>query len=158
VVVATNVVAGDPDLDYALLRLEDKPALADRSCLSLAAEEPVSRGSRLNIVQCPGGGPLRFAIRNNFCAGRGDRPNQIRYLTDTRSGSSGAPVLDDNWRAVAMHRGAKEVKPEVHRDEAGVSEVIKFYNEGISIHDILRHLPADIRKEIETAQEAAFPT
>ena len=30
----------------------------------------------------------------------------IRYFTDTDFGSSGAPVCDDAWRVVALHRGA----------------------------------------------------
>jgi V8-like Glu-specific endopeptidase len=155
VVAATGVVADDAVLDYALLRLEAKPELADRTRMPLAANAPLQRGARLNIVQCPGGGPLRFAIRNNFCVGSGDQPHKIRYLTDTKSGSSGAPVLDDNWQVVAMHRGAKEVKTEAHRGEAGVSEVAKFHNEGIAIHEILRRLPAKARKEIEAAQQGA---
>jgi hypothetical protein len=155
VVKATKVVADDALLDFALLRLEDE--LTDRSCMNLADSEPPPRGARLNIVQCPGGGPLRFAIRNNFCVGGGERPYQLRYLTDTDSGSSGAPVLNDSWRVVALHRGAKKVRPEAYRGEDGALDVAKFHNEGVAIHAILRCLPASAREEIEAAQERVKP-
>jgi hypothetical protein len=153
VVKATELVASDAKLDFALLRLANRVERPKRHPMALADEAPLQRGARLNIVQCPGGGPLRFAIRNNFCVGFGD--HKVRYLTDTKTGSSGAPVLDDNWRVVAMHRGANPVKPEAHPNEAGKSEVAKFHNEGIVIHEILRRLPADARAEIEAAQVRA---
>jgi endonuclease G len=139
-------------LDFALLRLEDKPELTARRCMGLAPNSPLQRGARLNIVQCPGGGPLRYAIRNNFFVGIGQKPHQVRYLTDTVSGSSGSPVLDDNWRVVAMHRGAKEIDPQAYKGEDGSLQVVKYHNEGIAIHDILSRLPADVKVEIEAAK------
>ena len=100
----------------------------------------------------PGGGPLRYAIRNNFFVGLGQRPYQMRYLTDTLKGSSGAPVLDDSWQVVAIHHGYKKVDPALYDKEAGKSEVVKYHNEGIVISDILSDLPAVIQHEISTAQ------
>jgi len=123
-VAATGVVASDSELDYALLRLQDSPELPPRHCMALVTENsPLRRGARLNIVQCPGGGPLRYAIRNNFFVGMGSQGHQVRYLTDTVPGSSGSPVLDDNWQVVAMHRGAKEVSPEAYKVEGGTSKL-----------------------------------
>ncbi|MFC9356443.1 trypsin-like serine peptidase [Rhodococcus sp. NPDC057014] len=149
----SEVVTSNRELDYALLRLADSAELADRKQVSLMRERPdLPRGARLNIVQCPGGGPLRYAIRNNFFVGYGDKPYQIRYLTDTLRGSSGAPVLDDNWQAVALHRGFKRVNPDLYKGEAGKSEIVKFHNEGIVIHDILAHLPRTVLQEIKDAQ------
>lgn len=28
----------------------------------------------------------------------------VRYFTDTEAGSSGAPVFNDNWEVIALHR------------------------------------------------------
>jgi V8-like Glu-specific endopeptidase len=152
-VAAKELVASSRELDYALLRLEDSPDLAVRYRMVLTPRNaPLQQGVRLNIVQCPGGGPLRFAIRNNFFVGTGEKRYQIRYLTDTVPGSSGSPVLDDNWQVVAMHRGAKEVNPQLYKGEAGKSDVVKYHNEGIGIHEILSGLPDAPRKEIEAAQ------
>ena len=110
-----EVVASNRELDYALLRLPDDASLADRHQVAMVRERPeLPRGTRLNIVQCPGGGPLRYAIRNNFFVGLGQRPYQMRYLTDTLRGSSGAPVLDDSWQVVAIHHGYKKVDPALY--------------------------------------------
>jgi Trypsin-like peptidase domain len=148
-----EVVASNRELDYAVLRLRDDGSLAERRQVALVRERPeLARGTRLNIVQCPGGGPLRYAIRNNFFVALGQHPYQMRYLTDTLRGSSGAPVLDDRWQVVAIHHGYKKVDPAFYDKEAGKSEVVKYHNEGIVISDILSDLPAIIQHEISTAQ------
>lgn len=142
-VTAAAVVVSSRELDYALLRLPDTASLAGRRQIAVLPHRPdLGRGARLNIVQCPGGGPLRYAIRNNFFVGLGQRPYEMRYLTDTREGSSGAPVLDDSWQVVAMHRGFKKVNPGLYQAEAGKTELVKYHNEGIVISDILLDLPA----------------
>ena len=151
-----EVVQSSRELDYALLRLPDSATLVGREQIALTRDRPeLSRGARLNIVQCPGGGPLRYAIRNNFFVGLGQYPYQMRYLTDTREGSSGSPVLDDSWQVVAMHHGFKKVDPGLYKGEAGKSEVVKYHNEGIVIHDILDHLPTAAQQEVKDAQEWA---
>jgi len=152
-VSVAEVVTSSRELDYALLRLADKASLADRLQVAVVRERPeLLRGTRLNIVQCPGGGPLRYAIRNNFFVGLGQRPYQMRYLTDTLRGSSGAPVLDDSWQVVAMHHGYKQVDPSLYDKEAGKSGVVKYHNEGIVISDILSDMSTVIRQEISVAQ------
>ena len=152
-VSVAEVVDSDRELDYALLRLADSAALSGREQIAVVRERPdLPRGARLNIVQCPGGGPLRYAIRNNFFVGPGQHPYEMRYLTDTRQGSSGSPVLNDSWQVVAMHKGYKKVDPGLFQAETGKSEVVKYHNEGIVITDILRRLPAVIRDEINNAQ------
>jgi endonuclease G, mitochondrial len=149
----TEVVDHDRDLDYALLRLPDSPALSHREQLAVARDRPdLPQGARLNIVQCPGGGPLRYAIRNNFFVGPGRRPYQMRYLTDTLKGSSGSPVLNDNWQVVALHHGYKKVDPGLYQDENGKTGLVKYHNEGILLSYILDHLPTAVRDEIGDAQ------
>jgi endonuclease G, mitochondrial len=152
-VTVAEVVSSDRTLDYALLRLAAEPPLADRRQMALRQGGPaLSRGTRLNIVQCPGGGPLTFAIRNNFYVGPGQQAYHLRYLTDTREGSSGSPVLDDTWQVVAMHHGFQQVKAQRQPGEAGLSQVAKFHNEGTTLEEILAHLPAAPRDEIRRAQ------
>jgi hypothetical protein len=141
------------DLDYALLRLKDSAELSNRRNLAVTRDKPeFVRGLRLNVVQCPDGGPLRFAIRNNFCVGGGAKPFQVRYLTDTKLGSSGSPVLDDSWQVVALHYGATRVDPALYQADKGFSGVAKYHNEGSSIHAILEDLPKAAREEVYAAQ------
>lgn len=143
-----ELVAFDRPLDYALLRLEKTEAVMSRGQLAVAhTQPPLVQGSRLNIVQHSGGGPLRYAIRNNFYIGAGQAPFQLRYLTDTQAGSSGSPVLIDTWEVVAMHHAFREVPKETYK-----GDTIKYHNEGIAIHAILDSLPPAVRQEIEVSQ------
>ncbi|WP_127507276.1 trypsin-like serine peptidase [Actinoplanes solisilvae] len=145
-VPVTALVAANETLDYAVLRLTDDK----RAPLPRALGRPVfHEGMRLNIVQCPGGGPLRYAIRNNFFVAAGSRPERVRYVTDTLQGSSGAPILDDDWQVVAMHRGYHKIDPAKLAGDAPRSAVVKFLNEGVVIADILADLPSALREEIE---------
>ncbi len=142
----TELIHSNVDLDYALLRLVK--ATEERGYLPLVHQHPkLETGIRLNIVQHPRGGPMRFAIRNNFYVGKANTDNRIRYLTDTEPGSSGSPVLNDSWHVIAMHRGYQEIPEEVYK-----GELIRYHNEGIAIHAILKDLPMSVSEEIKIVQ------
>lgn len=141
-----ELVCSDPDLDYALIRLESATQLDKREPLSIV-QQPLTLhiGDRLNIVQYPKGGPLKYAIRNNFYVGTGDTSRYIRYLTDTEGGASGSPVLNDAWQVVGMHHAYRQVPKEEYK-----GQVIKYHNQGVAIHAILSNLPLAVRQEIKT--------
>lgn len=94
-------------LDYAVLRLSNKQDAKARPPLSLRRgrlvlpPDPESYPS-LNIIQHPSGGPKMLAFRNNRLAKVED--TDLWYFTDTERGSSGSPVLDDNWQVVGLHK------------------------------------------------------
>lgn len=147
-----ELIHANVELDYALLRLPthsllNKP-LMDWGCLSIAAPDvEIPRGSRLNIVQHPQGRPQCVAIRNNFYVDnvpKSTLPNRIRYLTDTEPGSSGSPVFNDQWQVVALHHASVKIP----QSQQYRGEVIRYHNQGIDIHAILKHLPENIRQEI----------
>lgn len=152
-VPVAEVVQSNATYDYALLRLADDAALTARKPLPIPKSAQVlTRGARLNVVQYPGGGPLRFAIRNNFFVGTGKQTYHLRYLTDTLQGSSGSPVLDDSWQVVALHHGAQKIDPALYQAEPGMSGIVKFHNQGVDIHAILKDLAPAIAGEIARAQ------
>jgi endonuclease G, mitochondrial len=106
----TELVAWDPALDYALLRLD--PAAPERPPLRLGQKFTPTKSAdayiAVNIIQHPGGLAKKFGIRNNLLTAATD--TELRYFTDTFGGSSGSPVLNDQWEAIALHRGATWVK------------------------------------------------
>lgn len=156
--------ASDDRLDYALLRLREPESVADRMRLPLISQQPaIDRGYRLNIAQHSGGGPLIYAIRNNFYVGTGSSAEYLRYLTDTEPGASGSPVMNDLWDVIGLHHAAQPIPPEYYAslpqerfrtlpEETAKGEVITYHNEGIAIHAILRDLSDALRAEIAQAQ------
>lgn len=73
------------------------------------------------------------------------------YLTsDTRGGSSGSPVLTDDWKVVALHRGTRRVENVNFRGRSTA-----FVNVGTQMTSIMRHLEEhspEVHAEIAAAQ------
>jgi endonuclease G, mitochondrial len=55
----------------------------------------------VSIIQHPNGEPKQLAIRENRVVDI--LPDFVHYQTDTAPGSSGSPVLNDQWEVVALH-------------------------------------------------------
>ena len=147
------LLAHNQDLDYAVVQLTETHKIADRLPLRIIEQQPqVMRGSRLNIAQHANGGPLLYAIRNNFFVQNGENVAFMRYQTDTEPGASGAPVCDDAWNVVALHRASIEVAPRQVAEEVieGRPVLVNVLNEAVTIHAILMDLPAPIRDRIIT--------
>lgn len=145
---ASELVAWDEELDYAVLRLTGAPSdtflRIATAPLAVDKDTPVA----LNIIQHPGGEPKRIALRNNL-AFEADEMD-VRYFTDTRGGSSGSPVLTDDWTVVALHRGTRRVT-----DVSFQGKSTAYVNVGTQLSAIMRHLREhnpQIHDEIAAAQ------
>jgi len=149
-------------LDYAIVRLaapaaDRRPLPIMRGLLSFDPDDPVRPA--VNIIQHPGrdGGTMykMVACRNNLVF-RAEGAN-LWYFTDTLGGSSGSPVCNDRWQAVALHKRWDRVD--------GVSYQGKptaVANAGTQLAAILDDLGKraelqPIRDEILAAQPAAGP-
>lgn len=96
--------SGHENLDAALLVLDKYPAVIDE--LVVAPSSP-KVNDPVYIFGYPGGGQMTFSRLDNLVLGETD--NELHYGAPTEPGSSGSPVFNDHWEAVAMHTRWRDV-------------------------------------------------
>lgn len=114
-----RLFVNDEDLDYAIVEVANRTSsgtpLSTYGYLPLYRQtgklDPLQREAA-NIIQHPGGGPKKIAIRDNYvmkivpdAVDPLRKETSLFYGTDTLKGSSGSPVCSDQWYVVALHRG-----------------------------------------------------
>jgi len=67
-----------------------------------ASADTVVPGEWLTMVHHPGGRPKQVALRQNLLINQSD--GDLWYATETAPASSGAPVFNDSWQVVGVHR------------------------------------------------------
>lgn len=138
----------DPELDVTLVAvtpLSDSGEPLDRfgwlPLLPLSGKG-VDR-EWVTIIQHPGGGPKQISIRSSRivsldgAAPGANAGHFIHYLTDTEPGSSGAPVVNDQWQVVALHHKAVPAPADPKKPDA---PTVWIGNEGVRISAIYRLL------------------
>jgi len=136
---ACFVVDEVEERDYAIVKLGDRiggPSEPEAFgwCPMSDASDKHSIGEFANIIQHPEGGPKQVVLQDNLIAARSDFA--LHYLADTLGGSSGSPVFNNEWQAIALHHwGAafNELTPDRNYDPNSV-------NEGIRISQIISHV------------------
>jgi len=132
-----RVFLSDRELDFALVELAGRPG--ERWGGLELADAPPRVGERVNIIQHPAGQPKQIAMQSNFVQYVDD--SIVQYVTATLPGSSGSPVLTDEWQVCAVHHAGGNL-----REPATGSRY--FRNEGFRISRILDRLPADLRSHL----------
>jgi V8-like Glu-specific endopeptidase len=151
----SKLLARSRELDYAVIELEQTEKIADRQPIPVVPTSPeLHRGARVNIVQHPQGGPLRFAIRNNFFVRPSQRPAFVLYQTDTEPGASGSPACNDDWQVIALHHASLQVPSELVPQNVldGQLRKVTVLNEAVQIHEILDDLPPELKQRILQAK------
>ena len=106
-------------------------------------------GEHVNIIQHPAAQPKQVAIRQNTIVSVKD--DFVHYLTDTRQGSSGSAVYNDQWDVVALHHaGVPEMDAQGNYllqdgsiwdgSQSTVHLISWVANEGVRISKILDYL------------------
>ncbi|KEP28580.1 MULTISPECIES: DNA/RNA non-specific endonuclease [Bacillus] len=121
-------------LDFTLVAVEevssDSTSLSDFYYLPLLPSTgKVLLGEYVSIIQHPSGAPKAVTVRENQVKDIFD--SYIHYSTDTKRGSSGSPVFNDQWIVVGLHHAA--VKDPKNESKA-------LINEGIRISSIMKYL------------------
>uniref|UniRef100_F4CEV9 Endonuclease I n=1 Tax=Sphingobacterium sp. (strain 21) TaxID=743722 RepID=F4CEV9_SPHS2 len=62
----------------------------------------IKEGDYVSIIQHADGSPKQVVLRENSVTDL-SLTQFVRYVADTKSGSSGAPVFNDDWEVVALH-------------------------------------------------------
>jgi endonuclease G, mitochondrial len=112
-------------------------------------------GEWISIIQHPNGTAKQIAIHASQIIKLdpakvpGITESFIHYTTDTEPGSSGSPVLNDQWQVVAIHH--KAIQAPRKRGDGG--EIRWLANEGVRVSAIFNHLESK-RFENENARAA----
>lgn len=109
-----------------------------------------------HVIHHPEGKPKRASLRrNDIVTSLGMPEVLVHYTSDTMYGSSGAPVMRDDWRLFALHHAFEKVDDEMRRklDRGKDSPPISFVNEGIKISAIAIDL--DMRARNGPNQQSA---
>jgi endonuclease G, mitochondrial len=170
------VTSDKKKLDYTLVAVESVSRKGQRklSSFGFLPMIPTLGKATINefvsIIQHPDGDYKQLAIRENkvteFRNSTNGQPDFIIYETDTAPGSSGSPVLNDQWELVGLHHsGVPEknengewltIKGEIWHQ--GMSETLVKWkaNEGIRVSAIVRDLqeqaPVEIVSRVLEAQ------
>jgi len=158
----------DEELDFAFVAVEpvaidEKTPIQSFGYLRLFPQTgKIVRDEYATIVQHPRGRQKHVAVRNNKVVvyvydaeSAAPDNNFLYYLTDTLTGSSGSPVLSDQFFVVALHRrGVPEIEmiagqPTVLRKDRSPAQqgdpitAIKYVaNEGVRVSCILKKIAA----------------
>lgn len=93
----------DPGLDYTRVKIIDQhehPLSIWGFIEIMPTQKPGDK--HLNIIHHPGGRYKHFSLLGAKIIIENQR---IKYDCDTEGGSSGSPVFNDEWKAVAIHNG-----------------------------------------------------
>ncbi|MFJ7941162.1 DNA/RNA non-specific endonuclease [Peribacillus sp. NPDC096622] len=124
----------DQTLDFSLVAIEEISAngthSSDFGFLPLLPQKgKILKGEHVSIIQHPDGAPKSIVLRENKVLDIFD--DYFHYETDTKPGTSGSPVFNDQWIVVALHHAA--VPDSNNRDHF-------IANEGIRISSILQFI------------------
>jgi len=151
----------NPEFDFALVAVKPqsrlRKALADYGTHLLIEEEgKIIVGQPVNIIQHPKGERKKVTVHNSILVelSNDDAEDQFCYYSaDTLKGSSGAPVYNNRWEVIALHRkGVPETDNKgkivlktgrkIDRNEMAANEAdIKWVcNQGVRTSRIIRQL------------------
>jgi V8-like Glu-specific endopeptidase len=123
-----STIAGDRHHDWAIVRMAAAPP-STSAVLRLRGAAAPRPDDYVFIIQHPDGGPKMIGLSHNLVRYVDD--DVLQYWTDTKPGSSGAPVFNSRWEVVGLH----------HRwVQAPEGEGVTYRNQGRRVGRVLEGL------------------
>lgn len=159
----------DEELDFTVVAVDDLGGVAPGRKYGpvtlIEATGKAVKAETLNVIHHPRGDRKRASIRQNQMVAEDDL--WLRYISDTRDGSSGAPVFNDQWEMVALHHGGVERTDDagnrltrsgqIWTEDMGEEAIDYTANEGARVSRIIRALrAANLTEPTRTAVDAAL--
>jgi endonuclease G len=157
------LTSSENDLDFTLIAVGKREngtgKLNDFGfCPLMNTSDKHILGEFVNIIQHPEGDYKQIVLRENRLVTRLERV--LHYIADTQPGSSGSPVFNDQWEAVALHHWGE---PFTEQQTPDGQPVTREVNEGIRISAIVAEaltqgetLPAKQQKLLDQALDVRF--
>ena len=121
------------DLDYCFVWVEGTPSEEFGTIEFWRGSFMAATDTRANIIHHPGGDPKRASLEKNKIIDLGLNEVLVHYSSDTEPGSSGSPVMNEDWRLFALHHASSgRLSPSLKKlvAEAGYPNT-EVLNEGI---------------------------
>ncbi len=97
------------EYDFARIKVVDRPdaPLSKWGFVEFEQETLPIAGEAVTIIQHPEGQEKQIALTANKVISQ--MKQYLFYETDTKKGSSGSPVFNNNWKVVAIHHAGKRL-------------------------------------------------
>jgi hypothetical protein len=102
----TGVIEHSRELDYVILQLAVDPGVPPLRLLRGIPSTNAGSLSALNVIQHSLGKPKMLVLHASPNTDLPELSDEVVYFTDRYNAASGAPILDDDWHVVAMHRAS----------------------------------------------------
>lgn len=146
------ITSAESKFDFTIVAVGDRkgrgPALSAYGYVPLLGTgDKHVLGEWVNIVQHPDADLKQITIRENLLVSRLE--HVLHYKADTMPGSSGSPVFNDQWEAIALHHYGEPFR---QKGRKGMD-----LNEGIRVSAIVRALKDETFKPINGSRKLLEP-
>jgi len=128
-------------LDYALIKIKDRTdyPIVDWGYAEIESFKIPVINDMVNIIQHPQGGHKKIAMPDNVIS-VWEEENAIFYQADTRPGSSGAPIFNQDWKVIAIHQAG-------NKSQGGLIINAKGDRQGANRGTLIKFIIEDIRSQ-----------
>ncbi len=114
------------NLDFALIQLNGEPEQNLAAFPYTPAAKKLYQGNAIRLIHHPNGNHVIISEQSKIIQAGDD---YIEHAIPSDAGSSGAPIFDEGWNLVAIHRGLSIERHERGADSKDATPISAFYDE-----------------------------